>query len=169
MRPFVSTTAVLILATLSATGGACASEPEPGTIVALVRHAEKQAGDDPELSLRGRQRALTLARMLESAGIEVVYSTETRRTQQTAQPLADQLGLTVQPYDGSDLRGLVTKLSREQRRVLVVGHSNTTHQLAELLGGEAGPEISEDEYDRLYLLTLPPGGAAVTTLLRFDP
>jgi hypothetical protein len=51
----------------------------------------------------------------------------------------------------------------------VVGHSNTTPELAGLLGGDPGSPISEDEYDRLYAICRRPGADATTLILRFEP
>ena len=48
-----------------------------------------------------------------------------------------------------------------------MGHSDTTPELVSLLGGESGPPIASDEYDRIYLLTLYGDGKASTMLLRF--
>ena len=120
----------------------------------LVRHAEKQDGDNPALTEDGVARADALADRLEDAGIEAVWSTDYRRTMQTAQPLADRLGLDVQVYDPSDLSGFADQLQADGETALVVGHSNTTPQLAGLLGGDPGPEIVEaSEYDRLYVIS----------------
>ena len=53
---------------------------------------------------------------------------------------------------------------------LVVGHSNTPPMLVEALGGAPGGPIGEDEYDRLYVVTLAPDGPVHTALLRIpDP
>ena len=56
----------------------------------LVRHAEKAKGKDPVLTAQGKQRAENLAQMLQDAGVTRVYSTDYRRTQQTAAPSAKQ-------------------------------------------------------------------------------
>ena len=46
--------------------------------------------------------------------------------------------------------------------VLVVGHSNTTPQLAELLGAEPGdPIVEKTEYDRLYVINLDTGEGTI--------
>ena len=62
--------------------------------------------------------------------------------------------------------GLVTRLRAQPGRHLVVGHSNTIPVLVRALGGEAGGLIEQEEYDRLYILTLTGSGAS-TVLLRF--
>src|SRR5262245_14653747 len=71
------------------------------TTVIVVRHAEKEFGtiEDPPLSQAGEQRALLLARMFggrASPGkIDAVIASDTRRSQRTAEPLAERLGVTV--------------------------------------------------------------------------
>ena len=135
--------------------------------VFLVRHAEKQTGNDPALTEAGEQRAESLADLLEDAGIEHIHSSDYLRTLQTAGPLADRLDMSIRLYDPRDLPALAAQLREEGGRHLVVGHSNTTPPLAEELGGDGGEPIYEPtEYDRLYLLTIT-GDETETFLLRY--
>ena len=54
------------------------------------------------------------------------------------------------------------------RIAFVVGHSNTTPALTELLGGDPGGPIEEkNEYDRLYIVSMSAEGRVSSTLLRF--
>lgn len=143
---------------------------EAGTVIYLVRHAERAEDGtaDPPISGAGEARAALLAHVLGDAGITRVLSTDYRRTRSTAEPLADRLGLAVEAYDPRDLVGLAAAL-RTGSRTLVVGHSNTTPELVAALGGDPGTPAGEPEYDRLYVVTLIHDGA-VTALLRYgDP
>lgn len=136
--------------------------------VFLVRHAEKLTGDDPGLTMDGQARADALADLLIDANIEYIHSSDYQRTRQTATPLADRLGLTVELYDPRDLPGLAAQLKADGGRHLIVGHSNTTGELTDLLGGDSGtPIIEATEYDRLYVVTRGADGDATSTLLRF--
>jgi phosphohistidine phosphatase SixA len=137
--------------------------------VFLVRHAEKQAGsEDPALTEAGLQRARDLALLLQDAGIDVIYSTDFRRTRDTAAPLAQHLGMEPQIYDWDEMNAFAAELARGGVRALVVGHSDTTPELVGLLGGEPGAPIDEaSEYDRLYVLNIGPDGTVTTTLLRY--
>lgn len=120
----------------------------------LVRHAETQDGKDPALTEAGTARAEALADRLEGAGIEAVWSTDYRRTLATAAPLAERLDVEVRIYDPGDLPAFAEMLWADGATALVVGHSNTTPQLAEALGGDDGAPIVEAiEYDRLYVLS----------------
>jgi phosphohistidine phosphatase SixA len=147
-------------------GGAAETEP---LVVYLVRHAERDEDgtNDPPISEAGRARAELVARMLADAGIQRIHATAFNRTVQTAAPMAMDLGLDeVEGYDGRDLASLNDRLRGAGGRHLVVGHSNTTWTMVEVLGGEPGPPIEEFEYDRLYIVTVL-GGQVSTTLIRF--
>ena len=142
----------------------CAALAEPSMIY-LIRHGEKAPEEkDPALTPQGTQRARNIAAMLSKTGIAHVFSTPTNRTRQTAQPLAQASGLTVQLYDPKTPQALVAKVKTLTGPVLVVGHSNTLPELVRLFGGQAGPDIADNEYDRLYQL-IPGPNATVTTVL----
>jgi broad specificity phosphatase PhoE len=153
------------LAALSLLPGLAAAEP---SAIYLVRHGEKLAGQDPELSPRGLERARHVAAILHRAGITAIYSTPTARTRQTAAPLAQQAGLTVQLYDPAAPKALVEKVRALSGAVLVVGHSNTLPELVRLFGGAPGADIADDEFDRLYQL-LPGADGQVKTVLLGTP
>ncbi len=64
------------------------------TSIFIVRHAEKaDATKDTDLSEAGRSRADILAKTLRDAGITAIYTSEFKRTQETAAPLAKALGI----------------------------------------------------------------------------
>ena len=133
----------------------------------LVRHAEKQAGDDPGLTDAGLQRAANLAILLQDADINHLFSSDYRRTRETAAPLATSLGLDIQIYDPRDLASFAEKLRSLDGNALVIGHSNTTPELAQFLGGRSEP-MPEWEYDRLYQLQIS-DVSTTTTVLHLPP
>lgn len=138
------------------------------TVVVLVRHGEKvDESRDADLSPTGRSRAQALAAMLKDAGIAAVYSTDYIRTRETVRPTAELTSKPIEVYDGDGLGAFAKTLVSRGGRALVVGHSDTTPELVQLLGGEPGAPIASDEYDRLYILTLSADGKVSTTLLRF--
>jgi probable phosphoglycerate mutase len=97
------------------------------TILLLIRHGENDyvgkrlAGRRPDVHLndRGRQQAQSLAQALCQAPIKAIYSSPLDRTMETAEPLARELGLTIQPRDGLmeiDFGGWVGKTMGQMRR-----------------------------------------------------
>lgn len=144
------------------------SEEVSSLMVFLVRHAEKvDHSRDPDLSPEGYLRADDLACALADAEIKQVHSSDFIRTRNTAAPVAELFGLEIELYDPSDLHALAETLRAKGGRHLVVGHSNTTAALVEILGGAPGGAIEEEtEYDRLYILTIGKDGVK-TVLLRY--
>jgi phosphohistidine phosphatase SixA len=134
--------------------------------VFVVRHAERaDTSADSVLSAAGQARAMRLAVILKDAGITQIFTTNMRRTVQTAAPVAVALTLTPTELPSADLDALLTKLrSATQRdRVLVVGHSNTVPEIVRGLGIST-PVTIGDEYDNL-LIVIPREGSA-SSLIR---
>jgi len=143
--------------------------PPPPTVVIIVRHAEKAGApaDDPPLTPEGEQRARRLAGIAAAAGVDVVYSTQVKRTRDTAQPTADGLGLTlkVRNVTRATLDAHVSEMAGEIRAsrgktVLVVGHSNTAPRVAAALTGKTIPDLDDaTEFDALFVVIIPEAGA----------
>jgi phosphohistidine phosphatase SixA len=138
-------------------------------IIYLTRHAEKlDTGSDPALTSAGQLRAQNIADLLKRANISSIYSTDYNRTQQTAQPLSTAIAVPVTSYDPNQLTSFASQLSNLSGNTLVVGHSNTTPELVNLLGGKA-TAISESEFDRLYQVIIGDNGQVTTVLLTSLP
>src|SRR5438093_7590296 len=92
-------------------------------VVVIVRHAEKAASDggDPDLSPAGRARAEELARILKDSGITAIFTSEFKRTQQTAAPIAASTGISTTVVPAKDPNALVAKLHQLNGNALVVG------------------------------------------------
>ena len=131
----------------------------PTTTVILVRHAEKGVGTDPPLTPAGDQRAQELVHVVEQAHIQAIYTTQYLRTKQTAQPLANHLNLTtiVVPVTQNieqHARDVVANILEHDKgkSVLVVGHSNTVPRIIEELSIVSPPQITESEFNRLFVV-----------------
>ena len=144
--------------------------------VLVVRHAEKVSDTDERLTDAGRERARSLAKMLNDAGVGAIYATDTERARDTAKPLADALGLKVVIYDTVggmrgpvDARPFVAMLGKQHAGdvVLVVGHSNTIPDLLKALGCPGDIKIAPGEYDNLFVVTPRAGGSATLIRLRY--
>jgi broad specificity phosphatase PhoE len=159
-----------LLATFAAT--TLIAEANAPTTVILVRHAEKASADeDPPLSTAGAERARELARVLTGVKVDVIYTTQYRRTNETAAPTAAMLGLTPvvrktgESYAADLARHLTT--NHAGQTVLVVGHSNSTINVMKALGVTGLPTMPESEYDNLFIVTLVDGAKPVVVPLRF--
>src|SRR6266851_9911637 len=112
----------------------------PVTTVILIRHAEKNIepnNSDPDLSPAGQARAQELARMFGDAGINTIYATQYKRTQQTVKPLADKLGLPINQVDSKNTADLVARIHSQNsgQVVFIAGHNNTVPEIIAALGG----------------------------------
>lgn len=169
---------VMAVAIVSTTLACGSSDPGPAEPLAakkvfyLVRHAEKAEGgatSDPPLNEAGRQRAGKLARLLADVPLRAVFTTDFTRTRKTAEPVVARRRIEPKVYDPTRLEEFAAELLLlGEGSYLVVGHSNTTPRLVELLGGTPGaPIVEKDEYDRLYTLFLDEGGGVTTQVLRY--
>lgn len=98
------------------------------TRVILIRHGESvwnnegriQGWSDSPLSERGREQAALVARRLAAAGISAVYASPLLRARETADVIADKLGLKVEVDERlkelmlGELEGLTSEEVREQ-------------------------------------------------------
>jgi broad specificity phosphatase PhoE len=140
------------------------STSDKPTTIYMVRHAEKadEANPDPSLTNAGFARAEDLKTALIDASIDAIIVSELQRTQLTAQPLADHLGLQlivipiqelgVQNY----IQGVVDEINNNWvgKDVLVVTH-NPLYQLIGLaLNTPALPAIDDlTGYDHFFTIT----------------
>ena len=149
-------------------------------VVFLVRHAERAAtpagqpagrsmlgGEDPPLSPAGEERAARLAALLASADIKHIFTTEYRRTRDTARPLAEKLKVTAVMSAARDPEPLIDQVRRAQGNVLIVGHSNTVPDLMKRLGVKETVAIADSEYDNLFIVVRPASGEPTLIRLRF--
>ena len=167
---------MVILYTAIAVGLAWFFELQATTTVIFVRHAEKATAEssDPDLSDAGNVRAAELARQLVDAdviaGVDAIYSTTYKRTEQTVRPVAQALDLPIIPYDAANTETIMDDIVKQHKGkiILVVGHSNTIPELIYNMGAsKVVPAIAEDEYDNIYIVTIPWFGKTKTIRLRY--
>ena len=152
----------LVLGSSLPNPAAVQASPDAGQgVVFLVRHAEradagmaaaKVAGADPELSDTGKARAASLAVLLKDAKITAIFTTEYKRTRDTAQPLAAATGITAAAVDSKDSASLIDKVKASAGNVLVVGHSNTLPDIIKALGIAEPVAIADDQFDNLFIV-----------------
>ena len=170
---------IFVIYTAIAIGLAWFFESQATTTIIFVRHAEQTSHDeaDPSLSEAGKRRVAELTRQLEFAdvvqGIDAIYSTDLKRSTETALPLAERLDLPINIYDGSDTETVLAEILKAHKGkvILVVGHSNTVPELIANLGASKNvPPIERGEFDNIYIISIPWFGKTKTIRLRYgDP
>jgi len=144
----------------------------PVTTVILVRHAEKKIepnNPDPDLSAEGLERAQEIARMFGEAGVNAIYATQFKRTQQTVKPLTDRTGVPISLLDANQTDELVKCIQTELRgkTVFIAGHNNTVPAIVSTLSGDTYPVIPESEFDNVFVVTIYRFGKAKVVKLKY--
>jgi broad specificity phosphatase PhoE len=144
----------------------------PLTTVILIRHTEKVIdpnNSDPDLSPAGQARAQELVRVLGDSGINAIYATQYKRTQQTVKPLADKLGLPINQINSKNTADLVARIRSQNsgQVVFVAGHNNSVPEIIAALGGPTYPVIPETEFDNLYIVSIYRSGKAKVVKLKY--
>ena len=176
--PRTKTRTIIVFAMLFAVLGAVivfayfSTFARPVTTVILVRHAEKKIepqNPDPDLAPEGLERAQEIARMFSGAGINSIYATQYKRTQQTVKPLSERWGVPVTLVDASQPDEVVKQIqtSHRGRTIFVAGHNNTVPAIASALSGENFHVIPESEYDNLFIVTVYRFGKAKVIRMKY--
>ena len=137
--------------------------PAGKIIIYLARHAEKEKGDDPQLTNKGKQRAGDLMRTLKNKKIQHVYVTQYRRTQMTSDSIRIQLAIDTVHYladsTGNDLLEKIKVHNDVGKTILVIGHSNTIPVIIKKLGvkNQPIPGIPDNEFDNLFIVKIKKG------------
>ena len=143
-----------------------AGRPPKTTTVYLVRHAEKESGDDPGLTVVGQVRATALVQVLRSVKVDTVFVTEFKRTRETVAPLCKAKKLEPTHMDARKMKGLAEEIAKNHvgKTVVIAGHSNTLPVIMKALGIANAPALADNDYDDLFVVTLDGGGATMTRL-----
>ena len=136
----------------------------------LIRHAEKDrsqnSNQDPDLTKEGKARAQKWAEVLKDVKFDAVYTTDYKRTRQTAEPLAGQNGLETKIYNANKLYNEEFKKASSGKTIMIVGHSNTTPQFVNAIMGERKYEnIDDSENGALFIVQVQPDGSASSQVL----
>jgi 2,3-bisphosphoglycerate-dependent phosphoglycerate mutase len=144
----------------------------PVTTVIIIRHAEKiidPNNPDVDLSPAGQARAQELARIFGDAGVNAIYATQYKRTQETVKPLADKLGLRVNVVNSKSTNDLLAQIRAQNsgQTVFIAGHNNSVPEIIAALGGPKYPVIPESEYDNLFVVTVYRTGQAKVVKMKY--
>lgn len=166
---------IIVLYTAIAIGLAWFFESQATTTIIFFRHAEQTSHDeaDPPLSEAGQRRVAELTRQLVDAdvvaGIDAIYSTPYIRSLETARPLADRLDLPINTYSADDTEEILDTILKNHKGkiILVIGHSNTLPvMIANLGASKKVPAIAQNEFDNIYIISIPWFGKTKTIRLR---
>lgn len=161
---------ILIIAVLFSSIGVFSQEEI--TTYYLIRHAEKVKTDttdkDPTLNNEGIKRSENWVKILSDVSFDAVYSTDYKRTKQTAKFIADSQKLQILGYDSGNMFDEAFQYNTKGKTILIVGHSNTTPYFAnKILGIEKYPQIDETNNGNLYIVTVI-GDKKTSTLLKIN-
>lgn len=134
----------------------------------LLRHAEKDTAPganriDPDLTAVGKERARRLIEVTRAFQPEQIFSTAYKRARQTAAPLAEAVrpGYRVQTqhYNFDRLEEFAARLLKlNARTVVIVGHNNTTPELANaLIKQEKYQPLADSEYGKIWIIKIKNG------------
>jgi phosphohistidine phosphatase SixA len=128
----------------------------------VVRHAEKavvagntagMSANDPPLTDSGKIRAQDLKTSLMGEKIRFIFSTNTIRTKETAEPTRAHFGLSTAMYAPMPTDEFINQLKALNGNTLIVGHSNTVDDIVNKLTGEKLlSDLPETEYNHLFLV-----------------
>ena len=126
------------------------------TTIYLVRHAEKaDSSKNPDLSSAGLERAAHWGKIFSETTFDAIYSTDFKRTKQTATPTAENKKLDITLYDPKSLDFDKFKTDNLGKTILVVGHSNTTPDFVnKLINQNVYAAIEDTTFGNLYIVTL---------------
>ena len=153
----------LLSAALLSMGSATAWADDGSIVLDFVRHGE--SGDmtaintmvpGPELTATGEQQASDLAKALKHSGIDEIWASTMVRSQETAAPLADELGSVDSTVPG--------RAQRNRRRHL----RGCAHQTSAICRWVVLCTCSRRRYGRSGLTSVPELGSADANGIVFD-
>ena len=166
-RPFLAPVWLILMAVLAVLGvGLALHASDSNTIVVIVPPASEELGtiDDPPLSAVGEQQAQQLAQQFAASsgpdGLAAIYVSATRRSKQTAAPLAQLLGKQPVILTDSDAGGIAGQIMGEHAgdNVLVVCPDSLIIGLIQELSGQ---QLTPAQGQRaIWVVTIPKYGPA---------
>jgi len=136
----------------------------------FIRHAEKDRSNpeekDPVLKEAGIKRAGKWAEIFKEVPFDLIYSSDFKRTKETAQKIAESQNLEIQLYDPAKLNDEDFQQRTNGKTVLVIGHSNTNPRFVNsILGEEKYSDIDDKESGSLFIVSVSPEGAKTSQVL----
>jgi phosphohistidine phosphatase SixA len=125
----------------------------------FIRHAEKvDSSQNPDLSEKGLQRAELWNKIFSEISFDEIYSTDYKRTLQTASPTATTKKMEIKLYNPKTLNIESFKKETLGKKVLIVGHSNTTPKFVnDIINQNLFSDIEDETFGNLYIVTIIDG------------
>lgn len=138
--------------------------PDGTTTFYFIRHAEKQQGDDPELSTSGEKRADEWVNYFFLKDVDHVISSDFKRTLATAAPLARAKKMDVETYDVRAVDGKALLEQYRGKTVVLFGHSNTINKYAnDLQQDQNYGELDDADFDHYFVVKVDANGNTSAT------
>lgn len=113
---------------------------------------------DPPLNSKGQDRAASLIQRFKKYKISKIYSTNYNRTKSTVLPLANAIGLPINDYDPKQLKAFADELqlsANNSKTMLIVGHSNTSPKLVNmLLDKDVFKDLDDSVYNQYWIVKI---------------
>lgn len=129
----------------------------------IVRHAEKDTGNNPAISTLGKERAADLYGKLKGKKIDLIMVTQYRRTGMTGDSLRIYKKIDSMHYTADATGEMFSKkmstLPARYKNILVIGHSNTVPTIIRQAGVKSFmlKELPDNEYDNLFIVKTKKG------------
>ena len=125
----------------------------------LIRHAEKvDNSQNPDLSETGLKRANQWNTIFSEISFDEIYSTDYKRTIQTASPTATVKNIQIKLYDPKTINIDSFKKEKLGKKILIVGHSNTTPKFVnDIINQNIFSAIEDATFGNLYIVTIIDG------------
>lgn len=135
----------------------------------FIRHADKVLANkkdrDPDLTKKGYARAQNWAKVLSDVKFDMVYSSNYKRTIETARPTAKANDVEIKIYNPKKPFDKKFKNDTKGKTVLIVGHSNSSPTFVNtVLGKSKYEEIDESNYTNLYIVHINKASKTSTLL-----
>ena len=151
-------------------------ESQVTTTVIITTHAELETdlNANSGLSDQGIQRANSLASTLSSvdvvSGVDAIYATTYRATQETAEPISRLLDLPINIVDQDIVEDFIESIKNDHsgQIILIVSHpENLSRLVVELQGSKNINTESLSKNDQLFIVTVPWFGKVKTLQLTY--
>lgn len=151
-------------------------ESQATTTIVLTTHTQINSDlqSNSGLNKEGIRRADDLQRMLQSidviAGLDAIYATPLRATQETAEPLSKSLSMPINLTDSQNIEDLISSIMSQHKGkiVLVVTHPDILLRLiVELQGSKKIDQKTVNELNKIFIVSVPWFGKVKTLQLQY--